>query len=244
MASLVVVACLLCPAAQGVAVARQSPTSIPNNLHHYQPHLQHTKNSLKWLKLLTATATTTPRSISSSSSRRSVRKEHVVYSQTPDIGATATSSLSNAPGDIVASYFYNWNKRDMEAAIDLFAENIRYEDTLYPKVFSSKGELKDHLFSIASVLPESLEFVLDELAVSGKDVSGVTHVGVQWHVGIRDGDDVSALPFTRGCSMYKINGDGKIIYGFDIPEPIAKTGNITVGLLTLLSPILKLLGKK
>eukprot|EP00466_Bigelowiella_natans_P009304 jgi/Bigna1/137310/aug1.38_g12018 len=156
-----------------------------------------------------------------------------------------------SPGDIVSSYFECWNRRDMEAAIALFDENnLRYEDTLYPKVFTEKEQLKRHLLGIAAVLPGNFEFILDDLSVASPNEAGVSHVGVQWHVGLSDGVE---LPFTRGCSImtshlthrpnmhggyggvsfYKVSAEGKIIYGFDVPEPVAKTGDITIAILRL-----------
>jgi len=147
-----------------------------------------------------------------------------------------------SPGDIVSSYFECWNRRDMEAAIALFDENnLRYEDTLYPKVFTEKEQLKRHLLGIAAVLPGNFEFILDDLSVASPNEAGVSHVGVQWHVGLSDGVE---LPFTRGCSFYKVSAEGKIIYGFDVPEPVAKTGDITIAILRLVSPLLKMISSK
>jgi len=135
-------------------------------------------------------------------------------------------------------YFDRWNRREMDQAVSLFADEVEYEDTLYPGKFKGKEKLKGHLKQIADVLPENFEFVLDDLAIAPPDSRGVTNVGVQWHVGLDDG---TPLPFTRGCSMYKVNSEGKIIFGFDVPEPVAKTGNISLAILKAVSSILKLL---
>jgi hypothetical protein len=56
---------------------------------------------------------------------------------------------------------------------------------------------------VADALPDSFTFVVDDIADGGDTV------GVQWHVESQG----KPLPFTRGSSMYKVDG-GKISYGF------------------------------
>mmetsp|Transcript_14432 Transcript_14432/g.25952 ORF Transcript_14432/g.25952 Transcript_14432/m.25952 type:complete len:210 (+) Transcript_14432:14-643(+) len=152
----------------------------------------------------------------------------------------SSGDSASGAGDVVSKYFGYWNERKMGSAIDLFDERIQYEDTLYPGKFEGKDSLKSHLLNVAAALPDNFNFVLDDLAVSPPNSEGVTNVGVQWHVGLDDG---TPLPFTRGCSMYKVNSEGLIIFGFDVPEPVAKTGNISLGILKAVSGILKYLQK-
>ena len=65
---------------------------------------------------------------------------------------------------------------------------------------------------------------------------GGSTVGVQWHV---ENDGV-ALPFTRGCSMYKTDADGLLVSGFDVPEPAPlKPGSAGLALLSLASKLIK-----
>jgi len=99
----------------------------------------------------------------------------------------------------------------------------------YPGFFEGKDELKKHLYAIGEALPADFRFNIDELAVSSFDeVEGLSRIGVQWHVGLADG---RKLPFTRGSSMYKVNGEGKITSGFDVPEPVLKTGDANLAIL-------------
>eukprot|EP00468_Gymnochlora_sp_CCMP2014_P002345 CAMPEP_0167758230 /NCGR_PEP_ID=MMETSP0110_2-20121227/10355_1 /TAXON_ID=629695 /ORGANISM="Gymnochlora sp., Strain CCMP2014" /LENGTH=142 /DNA_ID=CAMNT_0007644487 /DNA_START=273 /DNA_END=701 /DNA_ORIENTATION=- len=128
----------------------------------------------------------------------------------------------------------------MEAAVSLFAEKLTYEDTLFPGVFKDRETLKKHLYTCADSLPETFRFVVDDLAIAPIDTEGITKIGVQWHVGLDDG---TQLPFTRGCSLYKVNKEGEIIYGFDVPEPTAKTGALSLQLLRLVNPLLVQLQK-
>lgn len=124
---------------------------------------------------------------------------------------------------VVEDYFNYWNERDMESAINLFDVDCTYEDTLYPGVFEGKSTLKSHLFSVADSLPTSFKFCLD---VVSEDKNG--NIGVQWHVE----NDGKPLPFTRGCSMYKVDPKTlKITSGFDVPEPVAKSGAFSLFIL-------------
>jgi SnoaL-like domain len=130
---------------------------------------------------------------------------------------------STSGKDVVEEYFNYWNLRDMDSAINLFDIDCTYEDTLYPGVFQGRETLKKHLFSVADSLPTSFKFCLD---VVSEDKNG--NIGVQWHV---ENDD-KPLPFTRGCSMYKVDMKSlKITEGFDVPEPVAKTGAFSLFIL-------------
>lgn len=132
---------------------------------------------------------------------------------------------------VVRNFFACWNKRDMEGAIACFDDSCEYEDTLFPKVFQGKEELRGHLLSVAASLPTSFSFVLDD--VSCDDSRGA--VGVRWHV---ESDD-KPLPFARGCSMYTVTPGNKIVKGFDVPEPVAKTGALSLALLRSASGLIE-----
>jgi len=138
-----------------------------------------------------------------------------------DGGASASSSVLSAGATCVEKYFDAWNRRDMTAAVACFAEQCSYEDTQYRDAFVGKDKLEAHLLRVADCLPKSFVFVVDSLAVSVDR----TKVGVQWHLENGDGE---ALPFTRGCSYYKLDGrTGLIVEGFDVPEPaVVKTGSL------------------
>ena len=123
----------------------------------------------------------------------------------------------------VNSYFESWNKRDMISAVSVFADDCEYEDTLYPDVFKSKVALEKHLINVASALPSSFLFIIDNLSVAEDKLT----VGVQWHLE----SEGKVLPFTRGASMYVFNAEGYIIKGFDVPEPVIKSGSISLQIL-------------
>jgi len=131
----------------------------------------------------------------------------------------------------IRKYFEAWNERDMATACDQFVEDCTYEDTQYAGAFTGKEALEAHLYKVADALPPTFKFVIDEVADGGRTV------GVQWHVE----NDGQALPFTRGCSMYTVDLEsGKIVSGFDVPEPAPiKPGSASLGLLSLASKLLQ-----
>ena len=135
-----------------------------------------------------------------------------------------TSLASTLP----EQYFEAWNRRDMEKAVSLFSESVEYDDTAFPAPFKGRAKLEAHLNLCAKVFPTSFSFVVDEKAYAGEKVM------VRWHVE-NNGEE---LPFTRGCSFYKIE-QRKIVNGVDIVEPaVFKTGGLRLFLDSLTSKLL------
>ncbi|GMH58228.1 hypothetical protein TrST_g4539 [Triparma strigata] len=145
-------------------------------------------------------------------------------------------STADAAAQVVKSYFAYWNVRDMSSATSLFAPDCSYEDTQYSTPFVGRPALKSHLLKVASALPPTFTFVVDDISSSPSPNSkSLTSVGVQWHVE----NSGSPLPFTRGCSMYTVNSSNKISSGFDVPEPAPiKQGNVGLTLLSFASKII------
>lgn len=134
-----------------------------------------------------------------------------------DAGEADSSTLTNG-ATAVERYFDAWNRRDMEDAVSCFADDCEYEDTQYADAFCGKEKLETHLLRVAECLPRTFAFAIDDFVVDN------ANVGVRWHLETEDGD---ALPFTRGCSFYKLDERGLINYGFDVPEPaVVKTGGL------------------
>ena len=153
--------------------------------------------------------------------------------------ALSAAGIDVATGSNAATcvaFFEAWNKRDMQAAIELFSEDVVYEDTVYPDVFESREALRAHLLRVADAVPDSFRFVVDAIS-SGPD--SAESIGVRWHVE----SNGQPLPFTRGVSFYTFNADGKIETGFDMVEPSIKPGDASLALLSLASKVLKLLGR-
>jgi len=131
----------------------------------------------------------------------------------------------------VQRYFDAWNRRDMKEACAQFAEECAYEDTQYASSFVGKEALEAHLNRVAEALPPTFQFCIDDLADGG------SVVGVQWHVE----NQGKPLPFTRGCSMYRVDpSSGLLVSGFDVPEPAPlKPGGAGLALLSAASKVIE-----
>lgn len=118
----------------------------------------------------------------------------------------------------------------MATACDQFSENCEYEDTQYAGAFKGKAALKEHLYKVADALPTTFRFCIDDIADAGETI------GIQWHVE----NNGQQLPFTRGCSMYRCDpATGKIVSGFDVPEPAPfKPGSASLALLSFASKLI------
>ncbi|GKY99628.1 hypothetical protein MPSEU_000916900 [Mayamaea pseudoterrestris] len=116
-------------------------------------------------------------------------------------------------------YFEAWNRRDMEAAINLFSDDAVYDDTAFEAPFRGKEKLRNHLLLVAKAFPSSFAFIVDDL------VSSKRSVAVKWHVE----NNGQELPFTQGCSIYKLDKSNKIENGIDFvtPGPV-KPGGISL----------------
>ena len=120
-------------------------------------------------------------------------------------------------------YFAAWNNRDMDSAIDLFAEDATYDDTAFPEPFQGKERLREHLLKCANAFPSTFSFEVDRVIAQ----TGSKTICIQWHVE----NNGEALPFTRGCSMYTLGAKDKIVDGIDFVEPSPpKKGNLKIAL--------------
>jgi len=111
----------------------------------------------------------------------------------------------------------------MDAAADLFTEDCCYEDTVFPKPFSGKENLKNHLNVCSDAFPPTFEFIVDDVADGGDTIAA------KWHVE----NDGKEMPFTRGVSIYKASGN-LIQEGFDELEPaVLKLGGLNLFLTSI-----------
>jgi hypothetical protein len=136
-----------------------------------------------------------------------------ISTTTPATKKLAASLGQKSPPEM---YFDAWNKRDMQQATSVFSSDIEYDDTAFPKPFIGRKNLENHLNLCADALPGGFSFVLDDKIDVGDKVM------VRWHVE-NEGEE---LPFTKGCSFYKIE-KGKIVKGTDWKEPaVFKTAGL------------------
>lgn len=132
---------------------------------------------------------------------------------------TAIQPQSLSPPE---QYFNAWNNRDMETAVDAFVDDLRYEDTAFPSPFVGKPALEAHLLKCSAAFPSNFEIVIDAVAVDTKGKSATC----EWHFE----NDRESLPFTQGCSYYKLDASCKqIVEGIDFIEPaVVKPAGFTL----------------
>jgi len=107
-------------------------------------------------------------------------------------------------------YFTAWNQRDMDMAVSVFTDTVTYDDTAFPDPFSGKDNLRRHLFICANAFPPTFTFEVDDLVSAGD------RMAVLWHVE----NNNEPLPFTQGCSFYKLDAaKRKIQDGIDFVDP-------------------------
>jgi hypothetical protein len=150
-----------------------------------------------------------------------------------DTSTTRRSKTKNSIASLTAPgrYFAAWNRRDMDEAANLFTEDCRYEDTVFPQVFDSKSQLQNHLKLCSDSMPPGFRFIVDDIADGG------SKLGVRWHVE----NNGEKLPFTRGSSFYSVDSKtGLIGSGLDEIEPaVLKLGPFKLLFNTLKTKLLQ-----
>ena len=138
--------------------------------------------------------------------------------ESPQMQSQESSAVSVSSATLPEKYFSGWNQRDMKQAISVFAQDVEYDDTAFPKPIIGKDDLEKHLNVCAGAMPPSFSFIVDDKIDAGDRLM------LRWHVE----NDAEELPYTRGCSWYKIEG-GKIAKGTDLKEPaVFKTGGLSL----------------
>lgn len=167
--------------------------------------------------------------------------DNLVSSASTLTGTVSNSGVQDASGDertasvdaggtksLIEQYFEAWNRRDMEAALECFADECVYatEDPVFVESFQGKDALRNHLNKNAESLPQSCRIILDDLAIDG--VNG--KYGVKWHLEIGG----MAIPNLRGCSMYVSDLDsGLLTSGWDVTEAPVKVPRMAAGVFAL-----------
>jgi hypothetical protein len=152
-----------------------------------------------------------------------------------------TSPIPASPnqefGSIIERAYDGWNRRDIDAAMECFTDDMVLEDTLYVNSISGKERLRKHYDRVASQLPRVCTIVLDEIAESPSN----GNIGIRWHLQVENSNLLEG--WSRGCSMYTTDHEtGLVKSGIDITESPFKVNK--QGLDLLLSPLQILRGSR
>mmetsp|Transcript_2555 Transcript_2555/g.3404 ORF Transcript_2555/g.3404 Transcript_2555/m.3404 type:complete len:395 (+) Transcript_2555:106-1290(+) len=161
----------------------------------------------------------------------------------PSPTTKASSTSPNQEFDsIVEQMFDGWNRRDMDAAVECFTNDVTLIDTLYIQPIQGREALRQHFSRVANQVPRICEIQVDDIAVC--PTTG--NVGVIWHLEAGSGGGEGGVdnnsPFqkilegwSRGCSMYTTDaGTGLLKSGIDITEAPIKINEPRLD--TLLTP--------
>ncbi|QDZ22587.1 hypothetical protein A3770_08p51050 [Chloropicon primus] len=109
---------------------------------------------------------------------------------------------------VVRAFYSAINRKEVETAMEYFADDCLYEDLNFPEPYRGKAKVKDLMQESCDSIPGDLVFCIDDIS------DGDRGVGVTWHLEL----DGKPFPFSRGCSLYKVV-DSRIVYARDLVEP-------------------------
>ncbi|GAX72993.1 hypothetical protein CEUSTIGMA_g445.t1 [Chlamydomonas eustigma] len=148
---------------------------------------------------------------------------------------TVTPKLSQDAKEVIIKYYNAYNAGDIETIGGLLAEDCSYHDMIYEDPFEGRQEIVEYLKKVRTIVPSDLKFVIED-ATSGDN----RKVGIMWHVECGEG---IVFPFSRGCSFYTLNEEGKIIQARDLVESAVKPGSSSLNLLATMTPLIRKLGR-
>jgi len=138
------------------------------------------------------------------------------YDSPSEKTTTKTANTGRNGANLVENFYNSLNQRDFTFATNCFSDNFTYEDSVYMGVITNqKEELQSRFLNGVSRLPPKAKIIIEDIACD--DENG--KVGVKWHVE----KDSKILLFTRGCSFYTIDEEGKIVDAFKASEMLIKT---------------------
>ena len=116
---------------------------------------------------------------------------------------------------VVRGFFDAWNRRDMDAAMALVAEDCVFDDHSFPAAHVGRTAIRTVLERLAGRNPE-LRFAIDA-------TTGEQDVGILWHT------SVAGQIGPRGISYARCNADGQLCWLLDAQEPPEKLASRTAG---------------
>ncbi|MGC9503409.1 nuclear transport factor 2 family protein [Baaleninema sp.] len=133
--------------------------------------------------------------------------------------------------ELVRSLYDAINRRDIDGAIALVDDECIYEDLNFPQPFRGKAAVRRLFETSCDSVPEDLLFVIDDITEAEGNA-----VGLLWHV------ELDGIPFPngRGASFYRISDTtGKLVFARDLVEPPLKPGKLSLGVIRLVTPLVR-----
>lgn len=148
-----------------------------------------------------------------------------------EVPSTEGASFSLATQQVLDLYSA-LDKRDMATVDSILSPNVFYHDLgLYNEPFENYDALKA-FFTAWADFPEDVSIVPDDFTTSGNGSCSIV-----WHVEVNG----IPMPFSRGCSFYKVDESGKVVFGRDVVEFLIKTGDFTFPIMGAMMPVVRML---
>jgi len=141
----------------------------------------------------------------------------------------AASSLATKQ---VLELYSALDRRDMATVDSILSPDVYYHDLgLYNDAFEDYDALKA-FFTAWADFPEDVSIVPDDYTTDGRGA-----VSIVWHVEVGG----IPMPFSRGCSFYKVDDDGRVVFGRDVVEFLIKTGDATFPIMGAMMPVVRMM---
>jgi len=135
---------------------------------------------------------------------------------------------------VIIKFYEAYNSGDIDTIASLMDDDVEYHDMIYEEPFRGREEVVAFMRKVRDTVPSDLKFVVDDITAGDP-----SKVGVMWHVEIGDG---TVFPFSRGCSFYTVNAQGRIVQARDLVESAAKPGAGALKGLAAVAPLIRRLG--
>lgn len=151
------------------------------------------------------------------------------------VGVAIVDGQSTMPSanQMARMFFDALNARDVAHIVSILSPDIHHHDLAHEAQTSHLAVARFYS-ELVSGLPESMQFVIDDMT------EGDPHrVGVTWHLELGG----NQLPCACGLSFYRIDATGRICYVRQSPEHVVKLGSLAQSVSGLVAtPLINALG--
>ncbi|KAL8244934.1 hypothetical protein R6Q59_011192 [Mikania micrantha] len=105
------------------------------------------------------------------------------------------------PSDTIKQFYRFMNEKNVKRLENYLSDDCFFEDYSFPKPFTGKKEVVSFLKKLTTGMGQNVEFHVGHIYEGGDDLTA----GVTWHLEWKN----NQVPFTRGCSLYRLTREGE-----------------------------------
>nr|GEV47080.1 NTF2-like domain-containing protein [Tanacetum cinerariifolium] len=105
------------------------------------------------------------------------------------------------PSDTIHQFYKCMNEKNVKQLENYISNDCFFEDYSFPKAFKGKKEVICFLDQLITGMGKNIEFHVGHIYEGDDDLVAA----VNWHLEWKD----KQVPFTRGCSLYRLTRDGE-----------------------------------